>query len=58
MKKDDARNPGTLRRQELERGIDEGEFETVIAFFPDYYGRLMGKRFVGRFFREAIAELI
>jgi glutamine synthetase len=56
MKKDGGAVIGKLTREELERGIDQGEFETVIAVFPDYYGRLMGKRFVGRFFRESVAE--
>jgi glutamine synthetase len=46
---------GKLTREELERAIDAGEIETVLAVFPDYYGRLMGKRFVGRFFRDAVA---
>jgi glutamine synthetase len=48
--------PGGLTREKLERGIDAGEIETVLAVFPDYYGRLMGKRFVGRFFRNTVAE--
>jgi glutamine synthetase len=56
MEKGNAGAPGKLTREELERGIDEGEFETVIAVFPDYYGRLLGKRFVGRFFRESVTE--
>ncbi len=56
MKKDGKTIAGRLTRDELDRGIDQGEFETVIAVFPDYYGRLMGKRFVGRFFRESVAE--
>ena len=42
---------GTLRRR-----VEEGEIETVLTVFPDLYGRLMGKRIVGRFFLEEIAE--
>jgi glutamine synthetase len=48
--------PGRFDREELERAIDADEIETVLAVFPDYYGRLLGKRFVGRFFREAVAD--
>jgi len=47
--------PGRLTREELAAAIDSGEIETVLAVFPDYYGRLLGKRFVGRFFRDSIA---
>jgi glutamine synthetase len=48
--------PGRLDRSELERGIDEGSIETVLTVLPDLYGRLMGKRIVGRFFLDEIAE--
>ena len=47
---------GQLTRDELEKSIASGEIETVLAVFPDLYGRLMGKRFVGRFFAERVAE--
>ncbi|MGH9369221.1 MAG: glutamine synthetase family protein [Thermoanaerobaculia bacterium] len=47
--------PGKLARQELARLVEAGEIETVLAVFPDLYGRLMGKRFVGRFFLESVA---
>ena len=46
--------PGKLGRQELLRLVDAGEVETVIAAIPDLYGRLLGKRFVARFFLEAV----
>jgi len=48
--------PGRMTRDELERSVSGGEIETVLAVFPDLYGRLMGKRFVGRFFVERVAE--
>lgn len=48
--------PGRLTREELQRRIEQGEIETVLTVFPDLYGRLMGKRFVGRFFLEAVAR--
>jgi glutamine synthetase len=47
--------PGKLGRQELTRLVESGEIETVLAVFPDFYGRLLGKRFVGRFFVESVA---
>ena len=47
--------PGKLGRQELTRLVETGEIETVLAVFPDFYGRLLGKRFVGRFFVEGVA---
>src|SRR5256714_901909 len=36
--------------------IERGTIETVLAAFPDMYGRLMGKRITGHFFRDRIAE--
>ena len=47
--------PGQLDRAELEAGIRSGDIETVMTVFPDLYGRLMGKRMVGRFFLDEIA---
>src|SRR5215471_8424652 len=47
---------GRLTRQELARLVGTGEIETVLAVFPDFYGRLMGKRFVGRFFLESASK--
>ncbi len=48
--------PGMLTRAELGEAIDRGEIETVLAVFPDMYGRLMGKRITGRFFMEQVAD--
>ncbi len=46
---------GLLDLAELERQVESGEIETVITAIPDLYGRLMGKRIVGRFFLDEIA---
>ncbi len=36
--------------------IASDEIDTVIAAFPDLYGRLVGKRFAGKFFLDSVAE--
>jgi glutamine synthetase len=38
----------------LERLIQAGDVDTVLAVFPDHLGRLMGKRVVGRYFLEHV----
>ena len=43
---------GMLSRKELGGLVERGEIETVLTVFPDMYGRLVGKRIVGRFFIE------
>ncbi|MGI8826363.1 MAG: glutamine synthetase family protein [Chloroflexota bacterium] len=48
--------PGMLTREELFEAIEAGEIETVLAAFPDMYGRLLGKRITGHFFRDRVAE--
>ena len=48
--------PGMLTREQLVDEIERGDIETVLAAFPDLYGRLMGKRITGHFFRDRIAE--
>jgi glutamine synthetase len=45
-----------LTREELSHLIGTGEVETVLAVFPDLYGRLMGKRIMGSYFLEEVAE--
>jgi glutamine synthetase len=47
---------GMLTRGELSDLVERGEIETVLAVFPDMYGRLMGKRINGSFFLEAVAD--
>jgi glutamine synthetase len=46
---------GMLTRKELGALIERGEVETVLAVFPDMYGRLMGKRIMGPYFLEQVA---
>jgi glutamine synthetase len=48
--------PGMLTREQLVDEIERGDIETVLVAFPDMYGRLMGKRITGHFFRDRIAE--
>jgi len=45
---------GRLSENELRALIRRGEIDTVLAVFPDLYGRLVGKRITGRFFLESI----
>jgi glutamine synthetase len=40
----------------LERAVASGEIETVVTALPDLYGRLVGKRILGRFFLDEIAS--
>jgi len=47
---------GRLDRSALEHGIEDGSIETVLTVLPDLYGRLMGKRIVGGFFKEEIID--
>ena len=46
---------GRLDLDTLRRRIDDGSVETVLTVIPDLYGRLMGKRIVGRYFLEEVA---
>ena len=39
----------------LKQRIRKGEIDTVITVFPDVFGRLVGKRFTGKFFAEQVA---
>ncbi len=47
---------GLLTLEELTELVERGEIETVLAVFPDMYGRLMGKRITGSFFLEEVAD--
>jgi glutamine synthetase len=47
---------GVLTFKELGDLVERGEIETVLAVFPDMYGRLVGKRITGHFFLEEVAE--
>ncbi len=46
---------GMLTLDDLKEKVANGEVETVLAVFPDMYGRLMGKRITGDFFIEHTA---
>jgi glutamine synthetase len=42
--------------QNLTAEIKKGQVDTVIVAFPDVFGRLVGKRFTGRFFLDQVAR--
>jgi glutamine synthetase len=46
----------TLSRPQLESMIDGGEIDTVLVAFPDQQGRLVGKRVMGRYFLDVVAD--
>jgi glutamine synthetase len=48
--------PGRLDLRALASLVRKGEIDTVLAVFPDGYGRLLGKRLVGRYFLEHAVE--
>ena len=47
---------GLLTLDELNGLVERGEIETVLAVFPDMYGRLMGKRITASFFLGEVAQ--
>lgn len=42
--------------QTLKSRINNGTVDTVIVAFPDVFGRLVGKRFTGKFFLDQVAR--
>src|SRR5215467_15818782 len=46
--------PGRLDAKTLAARVRRGEIDTVLAVVPDGYGRLMGKRVVGRHFVDQV----
>src|SRR5438128_3149624 len=48
--------PGRLALKQLEQLIRRGEVDTVLTVFPDTFGRLMGKRVVGSYFLDHVAD--
>src|SRR5438876_5008779 len=48
--------PGRLAPTQLEQLIRKGEVDTVLTVFPDTFGRLMGKRVVGSYFLDHVAD--
>ncbi|MBI4612372.1 MAG: glutamine synthetase [Planctomycetes bacterium] len=47
---------GRIDLEALEAMVQAGEIDTVLAVFPDMFGRFMGKRITGRFFLDEIAS--
>lgn len=45
---------GRIEIDELKRMVADDEIDTVVAAFPDMYGRLVGKRIVGRYFVDEV----
>jgi glutamine synthetase len=48
--------PGRVDLETLAQLVRTDEIDTVLAVFPDGYGRLMGKRVVGRYFLDHVAH--
>ena len=48
--------PGRLDARSLESLVRNGEIDTVLTVVPDGYGRLLGKRIVGRHFVDEVVE--
>jgi len=48
--------PGRLARKQLEQLVRRDEIDTVLAVFPDTFGRLMGKRVVGSYFLDHVVD--
>src|SRR2546426_5556584 len=48
--------PGRVDLKTLAQLVRTNEIDTVLAVFPDGYSRLMGKRVVGRYFLDHVAE--
>jgi len=47
---------GKIDVETLKRMIADEEIETILAVFPDMYGRLVGKRIVARYFVDEVIE--
>jgi glutamine synthetase len=47
---------GLLTMEDLRRHVEAEQIDTVIAAFPDLYGRLVGKRFDASYFIDTVAE--
>jgi glutamine synthetase len=48
--------PGRIDAKALEALVRKGDIDTVLTVFPDGYGRLLGKRIVGRHFVDHVLE--
>jgi glutamine synthetase len=49
-----AAQGGMLTVEDLRDFVARGEIDTVLTVFPDLYGRLVGKRIVGRYFCDEV----
>ncbi len=47
---------GMLTLEALQEQVESGAIDTIIAAFPDLYGRMMGKRIAADFFVESVAR--
>src|SRR4030095_4933623 len=45
-----------MTADELEKKVADGEIDTVIAVFPDVFGRLVGKRFAASTYLGQVAK--
>ena len=45
-----------MQFNQLKSKIEQGEIDTVVVAIPDVFGRLVGKRFTGKFYLETVAE--
>src|SRR5438094_9019631 len=43
-----------LTHDQLRDLVAQGDVDTVLTVFPDFYGRLVGKRIVGRYFCDEV----
>ncbi len=48
--------PGMLSVHDLYEAVHRGDIDTVLVVFPDWYGRLMGKRVQAQFFVDSVLE--
>src|SRR5256885_8726917 len=48
--------PGRLALKQLDALVRRGAVDTVLTVFPDTFGRLMGKRVVGSYFLDHVAD--
>ena len=46
----------SLTHEQLQQMVNDHEINTVVAIFPDLYGRLMGKRFDAAYFLESTLD--
>ena len=45
-----------MQFNQLKSKIEQGEIDTIVVAIPDVFGRLVGKRFTGKFYLETVAE--